>query len=56
VSTRDRDFADLWVTSRLHRLDAAKLRGHLLTPSCETKMAPCRTGTQNRCAGSHART
>ena len=30
VSTRDRDFADLWVTSRLHRLDAPELRGHVL--------------------------
>jgi hypothetical protein len=29
VSTRDRDFADLWVTSRLHRLDAGELRGHV---------------------------
>jgi hypothetical protein len=26
LSTRDRDFADLWVTSRLHRLDAPDLR------------------------------
>jgi hypothetical protein len=30
VSTRDRDFADLWVTSRVYRLDAAELRGHVL--------------------------
>jgi hypothetical protein len=30
TSTRDRDFADLWVTSRLHRLDAGELRGHVL--------------------------
>jgi hypothetical protein len=30
TSTRDRDFADLWVTSRLHRLDAQELRGHIL--------------------------
>jgi hypothetical protein len=30
VSTRDRDFADVWVTSRLHRLDADELRGHML--------------------------
>ncbi len=30
TSTRDRDFADLWVTSRLHRLDASELRGHIL--------------------------
>jgi hypothetical protein len=29
TSTRDRDFADLWVTSRLHRLDAAELRKHI---------------------------
>jgi len=29
TSTRDRDFADLWVTSRLHRLDATELRGHI---------------------------
>jgi Nucleotidyl transferase AbiEii toxin, Type IV TA system len=31
VSTRDRDFADLWVTSRRHRIDARELRGHVLT-------------------------
>lgn len=30
VSTRDRDFADLWVTSRLHRLDASEFREHVL--------------------------
>lgn len=30
TSTRDRDFADLWVTSRRHRLDAAELRTHVL--------------------------
>jgi hypothetical protein len=30
TSTRDRDFADLWVTSRLHRIDAQDLRGHIL--------------------------
>lgn len=30
TSTRDRDFADLWVTSRLHRLDASELRGDVL--------------------------
>ena len=30
TSTRDRDFADLWVTSRRHRLAAPKLRGHVL--------------------------
>lgn len=30
TSTRDRDFADLWVTSRRHRLAAAELRGHIL--------------------------
>jgi hypothetical protein len=29
TSTRDRDFADLWVTSRLHRLNARELRGHI---------------------------
>jgi hypothetical protein len=29
TSTRDRDFADLWVTSRLHRLDAKELRGRI---------------------------
>ncbi len=29
TSTRDRDFADLWVTSRRHRLDAPELRGHI---------------------------
>jgi hypothetical protein len=29
TSTRDRDFADLWVTSRIHRLDAAELRRHI---------------------------
>jgi hypothetical protein len=31
TSTRDRDFGDLWVTSRLHRLDAAELRDHVTT-------------------------
>lgn len=31
TSTRDRDFADLWVTSRLHDLDAQELREHILT-------------------------
>ena len=31
VSTRDRDFADLWVTSRRHRLDAGELRRHIKT-------------------------
>lgn len=31
TSTRDRDFADLWVTSRLHDLDAQELREHVLT-------------------------
>jgi hypothetical protein len=30
TSTRDRDFADLWVTSRRHRLDAAELREQVL--------------------------
>jgi hypothetical protein len=30
TSTRDRDFADLWVTSRRHRLAAPELRGHIL--------------------------
>ncbi|MDW5593815.1 nucleotidyl transferase AbiEii/AbiGii toxin family protein [Conexibacter stalactiti] len=30
TSTRDRDFADLWVTSRIHRLDAPELRRHVL--------------------------
>jgi len=30
TSTRDRDFADLWVTSRRHRLAAIELRGHIL--------------------------
>lgn len=30
TNTRDRDFADLWVTSRLHRLDAIELRDHVL--------------------------
>ncbi len=29
TSTRDRDFADLWVTSRVHRLDARELRSHI---------------------------
>ena len=29
TSTRDRDFADLWVTSRLHSLKAAELRTHI---------------------------
>jgi hypothetical protein len=29
TSTRDRDFADLWVTSRRHRLGAADLRGRV---------------------------
>lgn len=31
TSTRDRDFADLWVTSRRHRLEAAELREHVVT-------------------------
>lgn len=30
TSTRDRDFADLWVTSRRHRLAAPELRRHIL--------------------------
>ena len=30
TSTRDRDFADLWVASRRHRLTAPELRGHIL--------------------------
>ncbi len=30
TSTRDRDFADLWVASRRHRIEAAELRGHIL--------------------------
>lgn len=30
TSTRDRDFADLWVTSRRHAIDAAELREHVL--------------------------
>lgn len=30
TSTRDRDFADLWVTGRIHRLDAAELRRHII--------------------------
>lgn len=30
TSTRDRDFADLWVTSRRHVIDAAELREHVL--------------------------
>jgi hypothetical protein len=30
TSTRDRDFADLWVSSRLHLLAAADLRRHIL--------------------------
>jgi hypothetical protein len=29
TSTRDRDFADLWETSRRHRLDASELRSHV---------------------------
>ena len=29
VNTRDRDFADLWVTSRMHRLDAGELRRYV---------------------------
>lgn len=29
TNTRDRDFADLWVTSRRHQLDAAELREHV---------------------------
>lgn len=31
TNTRDRDFADLWVTSRLHDIDAQELREHILT-------------------------
>jgi predicted nucleotidyltransferase component of viral defense system len=30
TNTRDRDFADLWVTSRRHRLAAPELRRHIL--------------------------
>lgn len=30
TSTRDRDFADLWATSRLHRINAQEFRGHIL--------------------------
>lgn len=30
TSTRDRDFADIWVTSRRHQLDAKELRGHIM--------------------------
>ncbi|MFA9270159.1 MAG: nucleotidyl transferase AbiEii/AbiGii toxin family protein [Baekduiaceae bacterium] len=30
TSTRDRDFADLWVTSRLHHLPAPVLRTHII--------------------------
>ncbi|MHB8696050.1 MAG: nucleotidyl transferase AbiEii/AbiGii toxin family protein [Solirubrobacteraceae bacterium] len=30
TSTRDRDFADLWVASRRHQLDATELRRHVL--------------------------
>jgi hypothetical protein len=30
TSTRDRDFADLWVTSRLRRIAAQELRGYIL--------------------------
>jgi hypothetical protein len=29
ASTRDRDFADLWVCSRRHRFDGAELLGHI---------------------------
>jgi hypothetical protein len=29
ASTRDRDFADLWVCSRRHRFDGAELFGHI---------------------------
>jgi predicted nucleotidyltransferase component of viral defense system len=31
TNTRDRDFADLWVASRTHRLDATELREHVYT-------------------------
>jgi nucleotidyltransferase AbiEii toxin of type IV toxin-antitoxin system len=30
TSTRDRDFADIWVSSRRHRMDARALRGHVI--------------------------
>jgi hypothetical protein len=30
TSTRDRDFADIWVSSRRHRLDARALRAHVV--------------------------
>lgn len=30
VSTRDRDFADLWVTSRRHRIEAKELHAHVV--------------------------
>jgi hypothetical protein len=39
VSTRDRDFADLWVTSRLHRLDAAELHSHVLAVASHRQQA-----------------
>ena len=29
TSTRDRDFADIWVTSRRHRIEAPDLRSHM---------------------------
>jgi hypothetical protein len=39
TSTRDRDFADLWVTSRRHRLIAAELRGHVLAVASHREQA-----------------
>ena len=37
TSTRDRDFADLWVTSRRHRIEGPELRGHILSVASHRK-------------------
>lgn len=39
TSTRDRDFADLWVTSRRHRLTAPELQRHILAVASHRRQA-----------------
>lgn len=53
TSTRDRDFADLWVTSRLYRIDAQELRAHILAVASNrsqstTTMADALAGMPDR--------
>ena len=40
TNTRDRDFADLWVTSRRHTIDAGEFRGHLLAVADHRQQPP----------------